>query len=72
MRVYIGNTGHIKNHQNFKILFWSRESKKLIFRPGRVGRPGWSGRLVVVTRETVIGSRQALHVITDFPFYGFV
>ena len=31
MRVYIGYTGHIKNHQNFKILFWSRESKKLIF-----------------------------------------
>ena len=31
MRVYIGNTGHIKNHQNFKILFWSRESEKLIF-----------------------------------------
>ena len=31
MRVYIGNTGHIKNHQNFKILFWSRESEKQIF-----------------------------------------
>ena len=31
MRVYKGNTGHIKNHQNFKILFWSRESKKQIF-----------------------------------------
>ncbi len=31
MRVYIENIGHIKNHQNFKILFWSRESKKLIF-----------------------------------------
>ena len=31
MRVYIGNTGHIKNHQNFKILFWSRESEKPIF-----------------------------------------
>ena len=31
MRVYIGNTGHIKNHQNFKILFWSRESEKTIF-----------------------------------------
>ena len=31
MRVYIEITGHIKNHQNFKILFWSRESKKLIF-----------------------------------------
>ena len=31
MRVYIEITGHIKNHQNFKILFWSRESKKTIF-----------------------------------------
>ena len=31
MRVYIGNIGHIKNHENFKILFWSREYKKPIF-----------------------------------------
>ena len=31
MRVYIEITGYIKNHQNFKILFWSRESKKPIF-----------------------------------------
>ena len=31
MRVYIGITGHIKNHQNFKILFWSRESEKPMF-----------------------------------------
>ena len=31
MKVYIGNTGHIKNHQNFKILFWSWESEKPIF-----------------------------------------
>ena len=31
MRVYIGNTGHVKNHQNLKILFWSRESEKPIF-----------------------------------------
>ena len=31
MRVYIGNIGHIENHQNFKILFWSRESKKTMF-----------------------------------------
>ena len=30
MKVYIGNTGHIKNHKKFKILFWSRESKKPI------------------------------------------
>ena len=31
MRVYIENIGHIKNHENFKILFWSRESEKPIF-----------------------------------------
>ena len=31
MKVYIGNTGRIKNHKNFKILFWSWESKKLMF-----------------------------------------
>ena len=28
MRFYIEITGYIKNHQNFKMLFWSRESKK--------------------------------------------
>ena len=35
--------------------------------------PGWADpdRVVVVTREAVIGSRQPLHVVTDFPFYGF-
>ena len=32
MRIYIEITGHVKNHQNFKILFWSRESEKPIFR----------------------------------------
>ena len=31
MRVYVENTWHIKNHEKFKILFWSRESKKPIF-----------------------------------------
>ena len=31
MRVYIEITGYEKNHQKFKILFWSRESKKPIF-----------------------------------------
>ena len=31
MRVYIGITGHIKNHQNFKFLFFFRESEKTIF-----------------------------------------
>ena len=31
MRVYVGITGHVKNHQNFKFLFFSRESEKPIF-----------------------------------------
>ena len=31
MTIYIRITGHIKNHENFKILFWSRESEKLVF-----------------------------------------
>ena len=31
MRVYIGNTGHIKNDENFKILFCFREPEKTIF-----------------------------------------
>ena len=34
--------------------------------------PAGPDRGVVVTRETVIGSRQALHVLPDFPFYGFL
>ena len=42
MRVYIEITGHIKNHQNFKILFWSRESEKRKTRgaPGAKMAPG--------------------------------
>ena len=31
MRVYIGITGHVKNHQNFKFLFFFRESETPIF-----------------------------------------
>ena len=31
MEVYMEITGYIKNHQNFKILFCSRESKKTDF-----------------------------------------
>ena len=31
MKDYIKITGYIKNHQNFKILFWSWDSKKQIF-----------------------------------------
>ena len=31
MRVYIEITGYVKNHQNFKFLFFFRESEKPIF-----------------------------------------
>ena len=31
MRFYTEITGYIKNHQKFKILFWSRETEKRIF-----------------------------------------
>ena len=31
MMFYSEITGYIKNHQNFKILFWSWESEKPIF-----------------------------------------
>ena len=37
------------------------------FGPGRAD----PDQVVVVTREAVIGSRQPLHVVTDFLFYGF-
>ena len=52
MMIYIENVGHIKNHQNFKILFWSQESEKPIFRnfPGiftikMAGNPGMESRV---------------------------
>ena len=31
MMFYSEITGYIKNHQNFKFLFWCRESEKMIF-----------------------------------------
>ena len=57
MRVYIESTGHIKNHQNFKILFWSRESKKPILRIFRnFFTKKWDGNLGI-TSETTWESR---------------
>ena len=57
MRVYIGNTGHIKNHQNFKILFWSRESEKPIFTiVPHFFTKKWAGNLGI-TSETTRESR---------------
>ena len=78
MTIYIGNTSHIKNRQNFKILFWSRESKKPIFTIfpyffyEKIRNPGNRNPGDVVTRDSVISSETACyHVVTDFPFYGF-
>ena len=41
--------------------------KKTDFRPET-----WKSMTSETTWETVIGSWQALHVITDFPFYGYL
>ena len=72
MRVYIEITGHIKNHQNFKILFWSGDSKKQIFTifPEHE-MPGAGCRM---PEHEMPGARcrvSCYHVVTDFPFYGF-
>ena len=50
MRVYIGITGHIKNHQNFKFLFFSRESEKPIFTELLLEKIGNAG----ISSETTI------------------
>ena len=53
MRLYIENTGHIKKHENFKILFWSRESKKQIFKifPDFFTKK-WAGNLGITSETT--------------------
>ena len=71
MNVYTGNTGHIKNHKKFKILFWSRESKKTMFRIFRdflrkkirnteivVGNPRISSETTRETRQSREGSQK--------------
>ena len=52
MRVYIGITGHIKNHQNFKFLFFSGSPKNRFLRFFRkfftkkwAGNPGRESRV---------------------------
>ena len=57
MRVYIEITGYVKNHQKFKILFWSRESEKPIFTifPDLFTK-NWTGNLGI-TCETTWESR---------------
>ena len=62
---YEQTLGHIKSHENFKILFWSRESEKLIFRifPDffyeKIRNPGNWNPGGVVTRDSVISSETA-------------
>ena len=59
--VYIKNTGHKKNHENFKILFWSRESEKPMFRifpeifTGKIWNAGISSETTIpgISSETV-------------------
>ena len=54
MRIYLEITGYIKNHQNFKILFWSWESEKMIFTifPEKIyEKMGWK---YGITSETTI------------------
>ena len=55
MRVYIGITGHIKNHQNFKFLFFFRESEKpifTIFPEFFYEKMGWNTGITSETTET--------------------
>ena len=62
-----------ENFGNFLLIIFtiSKAGPKINFTknfgPGRAD----PDRVVVVTREAVIGSRQPLHVVTDVPFYGF-
>ena len=57
MTIYIGITGHIKNHENFKIWFWSRESKHRFLRLFRnLFTKKWAGNLGI-TSETTWESR---------------
>ena len=73
MRVYIGNTRHIKNHHNFKILFWSRESEKQIFTifPDFFTKKSGISKIAIFTKIAISGNRNLSAVVTDFPFYGF-
>ena len=72
MRVYIEITGYIKNHQKFKILFWSRESEKRIFTifPEHE-MPGVGCRMPEHEMPGAGCRVSCYHVVTDFPFYGF-
>ena len=72
MRVYIEITGYIKNHQNFKILFWSRDSKKQFFTIFPEHEMPGAGCRVPEHEMPGAGCRvSCYHVVTDFPFYGF-
>ena len=58
-----------ENFGNFLLIIFTISKIDFTIKKPILGRK--PGRGVVVTREAVIGSRQPLHVVTDFPFYGF-
>ena len=63
MRFYIEITGYIKNHENFKILFWSRESEKMIFTifpENFYEKMGWKYGITSETTITEISSDPAV------------
>ena len=63
MRVYIEITGHIKDDENFVILFWSRESEKMIFTifpENFYEKMGWKYGITSETTITEISSDPAV------------
>ena len=76
MRVYIGNTGHIKKSskiQNFILVPGVQKTDFLdfsgIFTIKMAGNPGISSE---TTPCRAGRARLALYIVTDFPFYGFL
>ena len=68
MMFYLEITGYIKNHQNFKILFWSRESEKMIFTifPEKIyEKMGWKYGITSETTITEISSETTIPGISS-------
>ena len=65
MKVYIEITGYIKNHQNFKILFWSRESKKPIFRifPDFFTKKSGKSKIAIFPEIAISGNRNLVGLV---------
>ena len=65
MKVYIGSTGHIKNHKNFKILFWSRESKKTIFWifPDFFTKKSGTSKIAIFLEIAISGNRNLVGLV---------